>query len=65
MRQRTYHASRSHCTSLISAAVRKALEALIEQIGFFGIELGTLAMGVRLVQFPGRPLPVYDLVRFG
>jgi predicted dinucleotide-binding enzyme len=38
--------------------------ALIEQLGFFGIDLGALAVGGRLVQFPGGPLPVHNLVRF-
>lgn len=39
--------------------------ALIERLGFFGIDLGVLAVGGRLVQFPGGPLPVHNLVRFG
>ncbi|MDH4580575.1 NADP oxidoreductase [Pseudomonas sp. BN415] len=38
---------------------------LIERLGFFGIDLGALAMGGRLVQFPGGPLPALNLVRFG
>lgn len=37
---------------------------LIERLGFFGIDLGPLAMGARLVQFPGGPLPALNLVRF-
>lgn len=37
---------------------------LIERLGFFGIDLGTLAVGGRLVQFPGGPLPAINLVRF-
>ena len=39
--------------------------ALIEKLGFFGIDLGPLSIGARLVQFPGGPLPVHNLVRFG
>ena len=31
----------------------------------FGIDLESLAMGARLVRFPGGPLPVHNLVRFG
>nr|WP_137823144.1 NAD(P)-binding domain-containing protein [Pseudomonas sp. D(2018)] len=38
---------------------------LIERLGFFGIDLGALAIGGRLVQFPGGPLPALNLVRFG
>lgn len=37
---------------------------LIERLGFFGIDLGPLAVGARLVQFPGGPLPALNLVRF-
>lgn len=37
---------------------------LIEQLGFFGIDLGSLAVGGRLVQFPGGPLPALNLVKF-
>jgi predicted dinucleotide-binding enzyme len=37
---------------------------LIEQVGFFGIDLGTLSVGARLAQFPGGPLPILNLVRF-
>lgn len=37
---------------------------LIEQLGFFGIDLGSIAVGGRLVQFPGGPLPALNLVRF-
>lgn len=38
---------------------------LIERLGFFGIDLGSLAVGSRLVQFPGGPLPTLNLVRIG
>ncbi|MHA6140340.1 NADPH-dependent F420 reductase [Pseudomonas mohnii] len=37
---------------------------LIERVGFFGIDLGTLSVGARLAQFPGGPLPILNLVRF-
>ncbi|MGD9836729.1 MAG: NADPH-dependent F420 reductase [Afipia sp.] len=37
--------------------------ALIDQLGFFGIDLGALAVGGQLVQFPGGPLPVHNLVK--
>jgi len=39
--------------------------ALIDRLGFFGIDLGSLAVGARLVQFPGGPLPALNLVKFG
>jgi predicted dinucleotide-binding enzyme len=38
---------------------------LIGQLGFAGIDLGTLDGGGRLAQFPGGPLPVLNLVRMG
>jgi len=39
--------------------------ALIERLGFSGIDLGPLSLGARLVQFPGGPLPALNLVKFG
>jgi 8-hydroxy-5-deazaflavin:NADPH oxidoreductase len=41
------------------------VSGLIEQLGFFGIDLGSLEGGGRLVQIPGGPLPVLNLVKFG
>jgi predicted dinucleotide-binding enzyme len=38
--------------------------ALIDRLGFAGIDLGSLAIGARLVQFPGGPLPALNLVKF-
>ena len=38
--------------------------ALIDRLGFFGLDLGVLAIGARLVQFPGGPLAVHNLVKF-
>lgn len=46
------------------ARAKAEIGALIERLGFFGIDLGTLAVGGRLTQFPGGPLPVHNLVRF-
>jgi hypothetical protein len=46
-------------------AAKAEVGALIERLGFFGIDLGPLAIGARLVQFPGGPLPVHNLVKFG
>lgn len=39
--------------------------ALIDRLGFAGIDLGSLAIGGRLVQFPGGPLPALNLVKLG
>lgn len=38
---------------------------LIDKLGFSGVDLGKLAEGGRLSQFPGGPLPTLNLVRFG
>jgi predicted dinucleotide-binding enzyme len=38
--------------------------ALIDKLGFFGIDLGSLAVGAKLAQFPGGPLPAINLVKF-
>jgi 8-hydroxy-5-deazaflavin:NADPH oxidoreductase len=37
--------------------------ALIDRIGFAGIDLGSLAVGGALAQFPGGPLPNQNLIR--
>jgi predicted dinucleotide-binding enzyme len=46
------------------AQAKAKVDALINRLGFFGIDLGALALGSRLVQFPGGPLPTLNLVRF-
>ncbi|MGD9921720.1 MAG: NADPH-dependent F420 reductase [Pseudorhodoplanes sp.] len=46
------------------ARAKADIGALIERLGFFGIDLGTLAIGGWLTQFPGGPLSVHHLVRF-
>lgn len=46
-------------------AARATAGALIERLGFFGIDLGPLEIGASLTQFPGGPLPALNLVRFG
>lgn len=38
---------------------------LINQLGFFGIDLGSIGIGGKLVQFPGGPLPALNLVKLG
>jgi 8-hydroxy-5-deazaflavin:NADPH oxidoreductase len=47
------------------ASAKAAVSALIEKLGFFGIDLGSLAVGGKLAQFPGGPLPALNLVKFG
>jgi predicted dinucleotide-binding enzyme len=44
-------------------AAKAEVAALIERIGFVGIDLGSLAVGGKLAQFPGGPLPNQNLVR--
>ena len=39
--------------------------SLIERIGFVGIDLGSLAIGGKLAQFPGGPFPNQNLVKIG
>jgi predicted dinucleotide-binding enzyme len=46
-------------------AAKVDVAALIERIGFVGIDLGSLAVGGKLAQFPGGPLPNQNLVRVG
>jgi predicted dinucleotide-binding enzyme len=47
-----------------NAGAKAEVGALIDRLGFAGIDLGSLAVGARLVQFPGGPLPALNLVRF-
>jgi predicted dinucleotide-binding enzyme len=45
-------------------AVAKAeIAALIDRVGFAGIDLGSLSVGGKLAQFPGGPLPNQNLVK--
>jgi len=46
------------------ADAKDEVDALIERLGFFGLDLGALAAGARMVQFPGGPLAVHNLVKF-
>jgi predicted dinucleotide-binding enzyme len=46
-------------------AAKAEVAALIERIGFVGIDLGSLAIGGKLAQFPGGPLPNQNLVKIG
>jgi predicted dinucleotide-binding enzyme len=46
-------------------AAKAEVAAVIDRIGFFGIDLGSLAVGGKLAQFPGGPLPNQNLVKIG
>ena len=46
-----------------TAPRRPEIAGLIEQIGFYGIDLGSLAVGGKLAQFPGGPLPNQNLIK--
>jgi len=46
-------------------AAKEEIAALIERIGFAGIDLGSLEVGGKLAQFPGGPLPNQNLVKLG
>jgi predicted dinucleotide-binding enzyme len=47
------------------AKAKAEIGALIERLGFFGLDLGPLSIGGRLAQVPGGPLPTHNLVKFG
>ena len=44
-------------------AAKTEVAALIDRIGFAGIDLGSLAVGGKLAQFPGGPLPNQNLIK--
>ncbi|MBY5446731.1 NADPH-dependent F420 reductase [Rhizobium leguminosarum] len=46
------------------AAAKAEVGALIDRLGFAGIDLGPIAVGGKLAQFPGGPLPALNLVKF-
>lgn len=46
------------------AQAKSEVGTLIGRLGFAGIDLGPLAVGGHLMQFPGGPLPTLNLVRF-
>jgi 8-hydroxy-5-deazaflavin:NADPH oxidoreductase len=47
------------------SAAKAEVRALIDRVGFAGIDLGPLVLGGRLSQFPGGPLPNQNLVKIG
>jgi 8-hydroxy-5-deazaflavin:NADPH oxidoreductase len=44
-------------------AAKAEVGALIDRIGFAGFDLGSLAVGGKLAQFPGGPLPNQNLIK--
>jgi predicted dinucleotide-binding enzyme len=47
------------------ARAKAEVGRLIERMGFAGVDLGRIAEGGRLQQFPGGPLPGLNLIRLG
>jgi 8-hydroxy-5-deazaflavin:NADPH oxidoreductase len=47
------------------SSAKAEVGALIDRLGFAGIDLGSLALGGKLAQFPGGPLPNQNLVKIG
>jgi len=47
------------------SAAKAEVAALIDRIGFIGIDLGSIAIGGKLAQFPGGPLPNLNLIKVG
>ncbi|WP_209021348.1 hypothetical protein [Paracoccus ravus] len=47
------------------AESKAEIGAMIDRLGFFGIDLGPISVGGRLVQFPGGPLPALNLAKIG
>jgi predicted dinucleotide-binding enzyme len=46
-------------------AAKREVSQLIDQLGFFGLDLGDVEHGSRLFQSPGGPLIAHDFVKFG
>jgi predicted dinucleotide-binding enzyme len=47
------------------APAKKEVTEVLDRIGFATIDLGSLAIGGALQQFPGGPLPVHNLIKLG
>ncbi|RZS88257.1 hypothetical protein EV217_0640 [Phyllobacterium myrsinacearum] len=47
------------------ADAKAKVGALFEKLGFFALDLGSLAAGEKMAAFPGGPLAVLNLVKFG
>ncbi len=47
------------------ASARSTVGALIDRLGFFGVDLGSLAVGGGLTRIPGGSLPIHHFVKLG
>jgi predicted dinucleotide-binding enzyme len=47
------------------SSAKAEVAGLIDRIGFVGIDLGSLAIGGKLAQFPGGPLPNQNFIKIG
>lgn len=47
------------------AAAKAEIAALIERLGFFGVDMGDIETGSRTFQSPGGPLIAHNLVKIG
>jgi len=47
------------------AAAKAQVTGILDKLGFATIDLGALAIGARLQQFPGGPLPTLNLIKLG
>jgi predicted dinucleotide-binding enzyme len=52
-------------TSGDDVKAKKEVAQVLDRIGFATIDLGSLATGGALQQFPGGPLPVHNLIKVG
>ena len=46
-------------------AAKAQVTGILEKVGFATIDLGALAIGAKLQQFPGGPLPTLNLIKLG
>jgi predicted dinucleotide-binding enzyme len=46
-------------------AAKKDVSSVLSKAGFAVVDLGSLAVGSRLQQFPGGPLPGLNLIKLG
>ena len=47
------------------AAAKAQVTEILDKVGFATIDLGALAIGAKLQQFPGGPLPTLNLIKLG
>lgn len=47
------------------AAAKAEIGALIERLGFFGVDMGDIETGSRTFQSPGGPLIAHNFVKTG